>query len=170
MIEKKDFIKKTDWLWEIPKGFRREMRVPARIYVSEKMLKNIFKDRTIEQLINVASLPGIINYSIAMPDAHEGYGFPIGGVAGIEMEEGVISPGGVGYDINCGMRVLISEYSVKEIQPYLERLATEIQKEVPSGLGRGRKIKLDISSINKILEGGAKRIVEQGYGEKEDME
>jgi len=170
MISKKDFKKISDWLWEIPKSFRAEMRVPARIYVSEKMLEECFKDKSIAQLINVATLPGVQKYALAMPDIHEGYSSPIGGVAAISQEEGIISPGMQGYDCNCGMKLLKSEYSEKEIKPYLEKLATEIQKEVPSGLGRGRKIKIDIPFLNKILENGAKILVEQGYGEKEDIE
>ena len=169
MISKKDFRKLSDWLWEIPKSFRSDMRVPARIYVSEKILEEIEED-AINQVINVATLPGIIKYSLAMPDIHSGYGFAIGGVAAMSFEGGVISPGGVGYDINCGMKLLKSEYSEKEVKPYLEKLATEIQKEVPSGLGKGRQIKLSIEQIDKILEGGAKRVVEQGYGEKEDLD
>lgn len=157
-------------MWEIPKFFRADMKVPARAYISEKMLEEGFKDKSFGQLVNVATLPGIQKYALAMPDMHEGYGFPIGGVAAMNTKEGVISPGGVGYDINCGMKLLISDYLEKDIKPYLEKLAVEIQKEVPSGLGRGRQIKIDISSINKILEGGAQRLVEQGYGEKEDLE
>jgi len=170
MVSKSDFKKISDWLWEIPKSFRSDMRVPARIYVSEKMLEDAFRDRSIGQLVNVATLPGIINYSLAMPDMHEGYGFPIGGVAAVDTKNGVISPGGVGYDINCGMKLLKSDYKEKDIKTHLEELATEIQKEVPSGLGRGRQIKLSIEQIDKILEGGAQRLVEQGYGEKEDLE
>jgi len=170
MITKDNFKKINDYLWEIPKSFRSDMKVPARIYVDEKMLDATFKDRSLDQLVNIATLPGIINYSLAMPDIHEGYGFPIGGVAAINAKEGVISPGGVGYDINCGMKLLRSELSEKDIKPYLDKLATEIQREVPSGLGRGRKIKLDIAALDKILEGGAKRLVEKGYGEKEDVE
>jgi tRNA-splicing ligase RtcB len=170
MITKKDFKKISDWLWEIPKGFRADMRVPARIYVSEKMLEEVFRDKSIEQLINTATLPGIVKYAIAMPDCHEGYGFCIGGVAATKYPDGVISPGGVGYDQNCGVRLLLSDYSESEIKPHLEKLATEIQKEVPSGLGRGRQIKLSIEQINKILEGGVPYLVEQGYGEKEDIE
>ncbi len=170
MISKSDFKKITDWLWEIPKSFREDMRAPARAYISGEMLEDALRDKSLYQLVNVTTLPGIINYSLAMPDMHEGYGFPIGGVAAMDMKDGVISPGGVGYDINCGMRLLKSEYSEKEIKPHLENLATEIQKEVPSGLGKGRQLKLDIASINKVLEGGAQRLVEQGYGEKEDLE
>lgn len=169
-MKKEDFKKISDWLWEIPRSFRSDMRVPARAYISEKMLDDIFRDRSISQLVNISTLPGIVNYSLAMPDMHEGYGFPIGGVAAMDLKTGVISPGGVGYDINCGMRLLKSDFLEKDIKPYLEDLATEIQKEVPSGLGRGRKIKINLSSINKILENGAKVLIEQGYGEKEDLE
>jgi len=170
MISKKDFIKINDWLWEIPKSFRSDMRVPARIYVSEKMLEDVFRDRSIPQLINLCCLPGIQKYGLAMPDCHEGYASPIGGVAAISISDGIISPGMQGYDVNCGVRLLLSEYSEKEIKPHLEKLTTEIQKEVPSGLGRGRQIKLSIEQIDKILEGGVKRLVSQGYGEKEDIE
>jgi len=170
MISKKDFKKIHNWLWEIPKSFRPDTRVPARIYVSEKMLEDCFRDKSLIQLVNLCCLPGILKYGIAMPDCHEGYASPIGGVAAIDIKEGVISPGMQGYDINCGMKLLKSDFDEKEIKPYLEDLATEIQKEVPSGLGRGRQIKLDILSLNKILEGGAQRLVEQGYGKKEDIE
>ena len=167
-MQKQDFRKINDWLWEVEKTGK--MNVPARIYVNEKMLDEIFKDKSVEQLINTANLPGIINYSMAMPDIHEGYGFPIGGVAAMDSEKGVISPGGVGYDINCGMKLLKSELLERDIIPYLEKLATEMQKEVPSGLGKGRQIKLSIDDLDEILKGGAKELVEQGYGEKEDIE
>lgn len=170
MISKNDFKKISEWLWEIPKSFRSDMRVPARVYSSESLLKEALGDRSFIQLINVATLPGIMNYSIAMPDIHEGYGFPIGGVAAMDLENGVISPGGVGYDISCGMRLLKSNLFEKDAKPYLEKLAIEIQKEVPSGLGQGGRTKLDIASLDKILERGAQRLIEQGYGEKEDIE
>jgi len=170
MISKKNFKKINDYLWEIPKSFRSDMRVPARIYVSEKMLESCFKDESIAQLVNTATLPGAVKYVIAMPDIHEGYGMPIGGVVATRYPEGAISPGGVGMDENCGVRLLKSEYTEKEIRLYLDKLAIEIQKEVPSGLGRGRKIKLSIEQINKILEGGVPYLVEKGYGEKEDIE
>jgi len=169
MLSKKDFIKINDYLWEIPKSFRPDMRVPARIYVSEKMLEDV-ESEALNQLINVASLPGIVKHSLAMPDIHTGYGFVIGGVAATKYPDGAISPGGIGFDQNCGVRLLKSEYTEKEISPYLDKLATEIQKEVPSGLGRGRQIKLSIEEINKILEGGVPYLVEKGYGEKEDIE
>jgi len=170
MVSKKDFIKINDWLWEIPKNFRADMRVPARIYASEKMLEEIFRDESISQLINGCTLPGIMKYGIAMPDCHEGYSVPIGFVGAIRTSDGIISPGACGFDINCGMKLLKSEYTEKEIKPYLNKLAIEIQKEVPSGLGRGRQIKLSIEQINKILEGGLPYLIEKGYGEKGDIE
>jgi len=169
-ITKQNFKKINDFLWEIPKSFRQDMKVPARVYVSEKMLEEVFRDESIPQLINGATLPGIQKYAIAMPDMHEGYSVPIGFVGAIKIPDGIISPGATGFDINCGMKLLKSNYSEKEIRPHLDKLATEIQKEVPSGLGRGRQIKLSIGEIDKILEGGTKRLVEQGYGEKEDIE
>jgi tRNA-splicing ligase RtcB len=170
MLSKQNFKEISPFLWEIPKNFRADMRVPARAYVSEKMLEEAFKDRSLEQLVNITTLPGIQKYALAMPDMHEGYSSPIGGVAAIRISDGIISPGMCGYDINCGMKLLKSEYKEEEIKPYLEDLATGIQKDVPSGLGQGRQIKLSIGEIDKILEGGAKRLVEQGYGEKEDIE
>jgi len=168
-MKKEDFIKINDYLWEIPKSFRPDMRVPARIYASEKLLQET-EDEALIQLVNTTTMPGIVKYAIAMPDIHSGYGPPIGGVGAMKLPEGVISPGFVGYDENCGCRILLSDYSAKEIKSNLENLATEIQKEVPSGLGKGRQIKLSIGEIDKILEGGVPYLVEKGYGEKEDVE
>lgn len=170
MITKKDLEKINNYLWEIPKSFRSDMRVPARIYLSEKILEEALRDKSLEQLVNVSTLPGIQKYALAMPDMHEGYASPIGGVAAIRISDGIISPGMCGYDINCGMRLLKSEHTEKEIRPYLDKLASEIQKQVPSGLGRGRKIKLTIEQINKILNEGTHILLKQGYGEKEDVE
>lgn len=169
MITKKDFRKINDYLWEIPKSFRSDMRVPARIYTSEKILKTI-EPGALEQVINVASLPGIVKYSLAMPDIHTGYGFVIGGVAATKFPEGVISPSGIGFDQNCGVRLLKSNLTYEEIKNHLDKLATGIQLQVPSGLGKGRKVKLSIAQINRILEGGVQYLVEQGYGNKEDIE
>ena len=169
MISKRDFKKLSEYLWEVPKSFRPDMRVPARIYASEKILQAV-EERALNQLVNITTLPGITKYAIGMPDIHSGYGPPIGGVGAMKLSEGVISPGFVGYDENCGVRLLKSEYTEKEIQPYLDKLATEIQKGVPSGLGKGRQTKLSIEQIDKILEGGIPELVDQGYGEKEDVE
>jgi len=169
MLDKENLKKVNDYLYEIPKSFRSNMRVPARIYVNNKMLGNLFRDRSLEQLINVATLPGIIKYALAMPDIHEGYGFPIGGVAAMDITQGVISPGGIGYDINCGVRLLLSEFNFAEVSSYLPNLANQIQRDVPSGVGKGGKIRLNSASMNKVLAYGAKRVVEQGYGESNDI-
>lgn len=168
-MQKADLRKITDYLWEIPKSFRGDMRVPARVYVLEKMLQESFRDASLQQLVNLTTLPGIQRYSIGMPDIHEGYGSPIGGVAAIDVESGIISPGVIGYDVNCGMRLMTSQLTAKDIQPKLDAAATEIQKEVPSGLGRGRQMKFDIPQMNRILEGGSRYLVEKGYGEAEDV-
>lgn len=169
MISKNNLIKIRDWLWEIPMGTRSGMRVPARIYSTEKMLGEVVRDRSLEQLINVSTLPGIQKYAIAMPDIHEGYGFPIGGVAAFDAESGVISPGGIGYDINCGVRMLISQISAKEVEAKKGELAKAIFKEVPSGVGRGGILDLRGGELDAVLENGAKRMVEMDYGEPEDL-
>ena len=111
IIQKKNLTKINDVMWEIPKSFRQDMKVPARIFASDKMLDDILKDRSAEQLVNVATLAGIQKFALAMPDIHEGYGFPIGGVAATIYPDGIISPGGIGYDINCGVRLLLSDIS-----------------------------------------------------------
>ena len=170
MISKRDFKKINDYLWEIPKSFRNDMRVPARVYISEKMFDDILKDKSLGQLVNMTTLPGIVKYSLAMTDVHQGYGFPIGGVAATKLPSGVISPGGIGYDQNCGVRLLTSEYTQDEIEQDLEKLAQEIQSRVPSGLGVGRVARLSIKEIEKILENGVPYLVKQGYGEEQDIE
>ncbi len=169
MPSKKDFNKINDNLWEIPKSFRPDMKVSGRIYASEKMLEQALKDRSIEQLVNTATLPGIQKFALAMPDIHEGYGFPIGGVCGISANDGVISPGGVGYDINCGVRLLRSSLTFKEIKPYLESLINQIQRDVPSGLGRAGRMNLDNGELDLILNNGAARLAELGYSEAMDL-
>src|SRR5438128_4428427 len=116
-MRKQDLHKLTDYLWEIPTSYRADMRVPARVYTSERMLDSILGDRSLDQLVNVATLPGLQRYVIAMPDVHEGYGFPIGGVAAVDATSGVISPGGIGYDINCGVRMLRSDATLDEVKP-----------------------------------------------------
>ncbi|OGY99130.1 MAG: RNA-splicing ligase RtcB [Candidatus Liptonbacteria bacterium RIFCSPHIGHO2_12_FULL_60_13] len=170
MLTKDDLIKVHDWLWEIPTSYRADMRVPARVYASEKMLEEIFRDRSLEQLVNVTTLPGIEKYALAMPDAHEGYGFPVGGVAAFDPEDGgIISPGGIGYDINCGVRLLRSERTLKDITPELEDLAHALYREIPSGVGKGGRLNLKGSDLDRVLEGGAARMVEMGYGESADL-
>lgn len=167
-ISKNNLTKLTDYLWEIPRSYRADMRVPARIYASEKMLEEIFRDRSLEQLINVATLPGIQKYAIVMPDAHEGYGFPIGGVAAMEYPDGIISPGGIGYDINCGVRLLKSDLFFKDVEPRLDELAKEMFRAIPSGVGRGGMLKLANRDFNDVLKNGVKWLIKNGYGEEAD--
>ncbi len=170
-VLKKDIIKIDDTVYEIPRSYRSDMLVPARLFANETILEDILHDRSLWQLANVATLPGIAKHALAMPDIHQGYGFPIGGVAATIIDQGgVISPGGIGYDINCGVRLLSCNMRAEELQPYLERLATEIFHRVPSGVGRGGKLKLNLAELDKVLVGGAKRMLELGYGNVGDIE
>jgi tRNA-splicing ligase RtcB len=153
-------------VYEIPQ--QGEMNVPGRIFASEELLKKIKEDKTLEQVKNVACLPGIINSSIALADAHQGYGFSIGGVAAFDLEKGVISPGGVGYDINCSVRLLKTNLTKEEINKNKKKVIDAIFRKIPSGVGRGSSFIIKKGEIYKILEGGAKYIVEKGYGEKQD--
>jgi tRNA-splicing ligase RtcB len=166
-----DLIKVDKHIWEIPKSYRPDMRVPARVFMHENMIDDILNDQSLEQLVNVATLPGIQKYACAMPDIHQGYGFPIGGVAAMAVEQGgVISPGGIGYDINCGVRLLVANKSYEELKPYLEDLATELFHAVPSGVGRGGTLKLSAGELNKVLLHGARFMVEKGWGTERDLE
>jgi tRNA-splicing ligase RtcB len=145
------------------------MRVPARFYASEAMLDQILADRSLDQLVNVATLPGIVLYALAMPDIHEGYGFPIGGVAAFDPESGVISPGGIGYDINCGVRLLKTLESYDRVRESISSLTRECFLRVPSGVGHGNRIAFSAGELDEILAGGAPRMVAAGYGNAEDL-
>lgn len=158
----------NEYVWEIPKSYRADMRVPARLYIGEKLLKETLKDRSVEQLVNTATLPGIEKYALAMPDIHEGYGFPIGGVVATRAKDGVISPGGVGYDINCGVRLLRSPARIENVLPNLEELAVSIQHNVPSGLGVGGYLKAKGSDMDGILERGVDWMIDREYGIDDD--
>jgi tRNA-splicing ligase RtcB len=157
----------TDLIWEIPK--QGEMRVPAVVYASSGLLQSVRKDMTLQQARNVACLPGIQRMSYVMPDGHQGYGFPIGGVAAFDMDEGIISPGGVGYDINCGVRLLRTDFSEKDIVSRRKELLAEIFKEVPAGVGKGGITRLSRGVLKDILTRGAEWAVENGYGTGEDL-
>ncbi len=167
-MELKKLVKISDYEWEIVPD--KDMRVPGKIFGSEKLIEEM-DDKVYEQVCNVASLPGIVKASIAMPDAHWGYGFPIGGVAAFDPDEGgIISVGGVGYDISCGVRTLLSPLTKEEVEPVLEKLIDELFETVPSGVGSEGEIKLSPSELDEVLVGGAKWAVEMGYGEPEDLE
>ena len=159
-----------DYRWEIPKNYKPGMRVPGLIYASEEMLESIREEQAAEQVVNVAFLPGIVGHSLAMPDIHWGYGFPIGGVAATRVEDGVVSPGGVGYDINCGVRLLRTNLSESEVRPKMEKLLLELFHDIPSGLGSTGKVKVGKKELDEILTGGARWAVKRGFGTQEDLE
>lgn len=162
-------IKKIDqYRWELAKT--GDMRVPGIIYATESMLEGSPQKEPLKQVANVATLPGIVKASFAMPDMHWGYGFPIGGVAAFDWESGIISPGGVGYDINCGVRLATTSLMEKEIRPKLEELVNILYQNIPSGIGSTGSIKLSISDEKKVLKEGSRWVVKQGFGTKDDLE
>ncbi len=169
-VQKSDLIRLEDYLWEIPSSFRPDMRVPARVLASEELLDDIIDDRSLNQLVNVATLPGIQVASLVMPDVHEGYGFPIGGVAATLYPDGVISPGGIGYDINCGVRLMISALKIEQLRNRMESLSKEMYAQIPSGMGKGGFIHLDDAQMTDVLSNGANWAVKNGYGETGDLE
>ena len=146
------------------------MRVPVTIYANENLLEKMMLDRTIRQAINVSTIPGIVGSSVVLPDGHEGYGFPVGGVAAMDAEEGMISPGGVGYDINCGVRLLRTGLKENEVRPKLKDLVTDLFNSVPSGVGSKGAIKLNQSQLDEVLVKGVGWAINNGYGNKEDAE
>ncbi|MFZ5515297.1 MAG: RtcB family protein [Candidatus Zhuqueibacterota bacterium] len=158
----------NDYLWEIPK--EDKMHVPGRIYATQKMLSHIQEEDAPKQVQNVAHLPGIVDWSMAMPDIHWGYGFPIGGVAAFDVDEGVISPGGVGYDINCGVRLLKTQLVRSDIQSKIQLLVASMFKYIPSGVGSSGPLKTSDSELKKVMVKGARWAVQNGYGDEDDLD
>ena len=154
-------------IWELPKTYRKKMKVPVRIVATEKLLKNM-DDGAVEQGINVAHLPGIIGASWMMPDAHWGYGFPIGGVAAFDLADGVISPGGIGFDINCGMRLLVSNLTEGDVRPEIESIVNELFEAIPTGVGQGGVVRLSVDEFKEVMVNGAGWAIENGLGWEED--
>jgi len=166
---KNELEKIDDYRWRIPKSYKAGMCVPGIIYADEEMLKHIQQEQTLEQVANVAFLPGIVSASLAMPDIHWGYGFPIGGVAAMRLEDGVVSPGGVGFDINCGVRLLRSNLTEEEIRSKIKELVDALYHNVPSGLGSKGRIRLRAGEIDEVMVKGSRWAVEHGYGTQEDL-
>ncbi len=162
--------KVDDYRWRIPKSYKPGMRVDGLVFASQGMLNDILKEQSLEQVANVAFLPGIVGYSLAMPDIHWGYGFPIGGVAAMRMSDGVVSPGGVGFDINCGVRVLRTNLVEAEVRPKIRELTDALYRNVPSGLGSKGKIRLRHGEIDEVLTKGSRWAIEKGYGRPDDLE
>ncbi len=159
----------SDVVWELPRTYKASMRVPGRIYATEDLLEGM-ESGVLDQTATVAMLPGIQEYSFCLPDAHWGYGFPIGGAAAVDAEEGVISPGGIGFDINCGMRLLRTDLTMQDVEPYLDSLMDALYKQIPAGLGRGALLKVSRQDFKQILEQGAEWCIQQGYGWDEDLD
>ncbi len=156
--------------WRIPTRYHPEMRVPGIVYADDALIEQILQDNALQQVANVATLPGIVGHSLAMPDIHWGYGFPVGGVAATHQDYGVISPGGIGFDINCGVRLLATELTHAEIRSKLERLADELFTTLPSGVGGKGMHVLSRSEMREVMVRGSQWAIEQGYGLAEDLE
>ncbi len=159
----------SEVIWELPVSYKTGMRVPARIYATEKLVRKM-EEAVFDQISNVATLPGVASYAMCMPDGHSGYGFPIGGVAAMDLESGVISPGGIGFDINCGMRLVTSNLSWDDVRPRLKQLVDRLYQRVPAGVGSTGFLKLSRRDFGDVVQQGAKWCVRQGYGWAEDLE
>ena len=157
-----------DMRYQIDSDSSIGMKVPVTIYADEKLLTKMMTDRTIQQAVNVSTLPGIQEHSIVLPDGHEGYGFPVGGVAAMDAEEGMISPGGVGYDINCGVRLLRTNLTENDVRPKLKDIVTDLFKSIPSGVGSKGAIRLNPSQLDEVLVKGVSWAIDNGYGTTDD--
>ncbi len=163
-----NFKQVSEAVWELPK--EGTMNVPVRVFATKPLLGKMQRDRTLRQAKNVASLPGILEAAMVMPDGHEGYGFPIGGVAVFDLEQGVVSPGGVGYDINCGVRLLRTNLTEKDVRPKLKELTHKMYDNVPSGVGSKSKLRLNDNELEQAVTLGARYFVERGIGVDDDLE
>ncbi|MFC2149513.1 RtcB family protein [Candidatus Auribacterota bacterium] len=167
----KSFKKINDFCWELPVTYKPGMKVPGRVYAREDFLEHIVKDKCSDQVANVAFLPGVVKYSLAMPDIHWGYGFPIGGVAATDVNNGgVISPGGIGFDTNCGVRLLRSDIKADDVRPRVKDLIRALFRNVPCGVGVGGNIRVNSQEMKKLLKKGSRWAVERGCGVREDIE
>lgn len=159
----------SSMVWEVDRSYKEGMRVPARIYGTEKIIREM-DAKVLDQVTNVATLPGILRYAYCMPDGHSGYGFPIGGVAAMDAEEGVISPGGIGFDINCGMRLVRTNMTYDEVKPKLHSLVDLLYERVPAGVGSKGFVKLTPQEFKRVIAEGGRWCIEHGYGWPEDLE
>lgn len=169
MVNIQDMKKISDYEWEIPKSFREDMRVPVRVFASRELLDQVMRDRSLEQAVNSASLPGLVGHVLVMPDMHQGYGFPIGGVAATRYPEGVISPGAIGYDINCGVRLLSTQIEFEAAESWLDDLASALDHFCPSGVGVKGHFRLTGQQLDKVLVQGSHWTKKQGYATEEDV-
>src|SRR5437899_8325713 len=162
--------KVDDYRWEIPTSYKPGMRVPGLVFADERMLRQIAEEQALEQVANVATLPGIVGYSLAMPDIHWGYGFPVGGVAAFRIDDGIISPGGIGYDVNCGVRLMRTHLTESDVRAKSQPLVDALFVNVPSGVGSTGRIKVSMGEIDDVLKGGGRWAGQKGYGWPGDLD
>jgi tRNA-splicing ligase RtcB (3'-phosphate/5'-hydroxy nucleic acid ligase) len=160
----------SDYIFQVERNESKGMKVPVTIYANDNLISKMITDRTIDQATNVATLPGVIKHVVVLPDGHEGYGFPVGGVAATDLEEGVVSPGGVGYDINCGVRLIRTGLNEAELRPRLKDLVNELFRSIPTGVGSEGAFKLARSELDELLVEGTNWAIERGYGWDQDIE
>ena len=169
-VMRHDLTSIGDQLYEISQSFRPDMRVPARFYADQDILTKALEDRSLEQLVNTTTLPGVAGHALAMPDIHQGYGFPIGGVAATLLPHGIVSPGGVGYDINCGVRLIASHLDAEEVKPHMDALADALYRHVPSGVGVKGQLHINKAELDHILADGSQWAQREGYATRADVE
>jgi tRNA-splicing ligase RtcB len=169
MVNFSIFNRIGDYAWEIPMSYRRDMRVPVRIFATRDLLEAALDDKSIEQAINAATLPGLVGKVLVMPDVHQGYGFPIGGVAATRYPDGVISPGGIGYDINCGVRLLGSSIVYDEIEDRLDDLASALNEHCPSGVGSKGTLRLNSDELDQVCRDGSRWAMKKGWATEQDL-
>ena len=169
MLLKEKAVKVNEFIHEIPKDSTLGMQAPVRVYGNSSIFNKLDKG-VFQQIINVSKLPGLVDHAMTMPDAHWGYGFPIGGVAAFDLEEGVISPGGIGFDINCGMRLITTNLTVDDVKPKIRQLVNTLYEDIPAGVGKKGRVKLNMNDFADIAETGSEWCIENGFGWKEDIE
>jgi tRNA-splicing ligase RtcB len=169
MVQKSDLKRLDPFRWEIPSSFRDDMRVPVQIFASDALIDQALGDKSMQQAVNTSTLPGLVERVVVMPDVHQGYGFPIGGVAASRYPDGIISPGAIGYDINCGVRLLASKIELEEVRTWIDDLASALYANCPSGVGVGGSVHLTVKQLEKVCREGARWALDNGYAQNEDL-
>ena len=169
MVTLQNLKRISEYEWEIPQSFRKDMRVPVRLFATQRLLEQIMGDKSLEQAVNAATLPGLVGHVMVMPDMHQGYGFPIGGVAATRYPEGVISPGGIGYDINCGVRLLASTIKIDDVRDQLDTLASAINNYCPSGVGVSGAIRVTDAELDQVCKDGSRWALKHNFATENDL-
>ena len=169
MVNLQDLKRISEYEWEIPKSYRQDMQVPVRIFATRQLLEAVMDDKSLEQAVNSATLPGLVGHVVVMPDMHQGYGFPIGGVAATRYPEGVISPGGIGYDINCGVRLLASQIEYEAVKEQMGAIASALNHYCPSGVGTKGHVRVEIAELDQVCREGSRWARKKGYASEADV-